>query len=97
MTRRLKYEGLARLGFGPEVMKKTRVCPVCGTLTTGSGKACPCCGEALPALTLLAWYERRHPCCSHCGTVLSRDCRYCPQCGKRVSVSKEQTPSAAGL
>lgn len=27
MTRRLKYEGLARLGFGPEVMKKTRVCP----------------------------------------------------------------------
>lgn len=87
VTQRLKFEQLARYGFGPKVMRKTKLCPECGTLVTDGSHSCPCCGKALPELTLLTWYEQQHKLCRHCGTVLSGDCRYCPRCGKRVGIS----------
>lgn len=84
MTQRLRFKELGHYGFGPEAMKKTRLCPDCGTLVTDGPNTCPSCGKRLPELTLLEWYEQKHMLCTHCGTVLSGDCRYCPRCGKRV-------------
>lgn len=82
MTQSLKNDQLARYGFGPEAMRKTRVCPCCDKLVTDGGKICPACGRALPELSLLTWYEQQHPQCIHCGTILREGSRYCPRCGK---------------
>lgn len=82
MTRSLKNDQLARYGFGPEAMGKTKLCPSCDTLVTDGAKTCPACGQALPELTLLAWYQQQHPQCVHCGTVLRDNSLYCPRCGK---------------
>lgn len=85
MTQRLKFEQLEQFGFGPGIMRRTKLCPSCNSLVTDGGHSCPVCGRALPALTLLRWYEQQHLHCPHCGTVLREDARYCPRCGKAQS------------
>lgn len=85
MTQSLKNNQLARYGFGTEAMRKTRLCPACDTLVTNGAKTCPSCGQALPELTLLRWYEQQHLRCPYCKTVLREDLRYCPRCGKAQS------------
>lgn len=84
MTQKLKFEQLSRFGFGPEIMRKTKLCPQCRCLVTDGKKICPNCAERLPDLTLFAWYEQQHEICTHCRTLLSPDAQYCPHCGRRV-------------
>ncbi len=82
MAQKHRLEQLAQFGFGPGIMRRTRLCPHCSSLVTDGGRTCPFCGRTLPKRTLLCWYEQRHPRCTRCGTVLREDARYCPHCGK---------------
>lgn len=84
MTQKMKLQELEHYGFGPNVMRKTKLCPACGTLVTDGVAQCPKCREALPELTLFAWYAGQHSTCAYCRTLLSADAQYCPQCGRRV-------------
>lgn len=84
MTQKMKLQELERYGFGPNVMRRTKLCPACGTLVTDGAAQCPKCQKELPELTLFAWYAGQHSVCARCKTILSGDSRYCPQCGKRV-------------
>lgn len=84
MTQKMKLQELERYGFGPNVMRRTKLCPSCGRLATGDSNSCPVCGKHLPALTLLDWYEQQHSSCAFCRTVISSDTKYCPQCGRRI-------------
>ncbi len=88
--RRSRFDQLAKFGFGPNVMKQTRICPNCESLVTDGAEVCPRCGNKLPEITLLTLYEEQHPVCPDCGTVLSDDVQYCPQCGKRIFQKKEK-------
>lgn len=85
MTQRLKFEQLEQFGFGPRIMRRTKLCPCCSSLVTDAGRTCPSCGSALANLTLLRWYEQQHLRCPSCGTVLREDSCYCPHCGKTRS------------
>lgn len=78
MTVKAKWEQLERYGFGPNVMKRTRVCPSCGRMVTNTCSSCPDCGMRLMKKTLWDRYRERHMCCDRCGTVLAVDSRYCP-------------------
>ncbi len=88
MTVKAKWEQLERYGFGPNVMKRTRVCPSCGRMVTNTCSSCPDCGMRLMKKTLWDRYRERHMCCDRCGTVLAVDSRYCPHCGRALYVKK---------
>lgn len=84
MTQKLRFKNLERFGFGPNVMKKNKVCPRCGRLAGARLRICPDCNEKLSSETLFDRYKRRHISCAACDTVLASDSRYCPHCGKPV-------------
>ena len=84
-TEKLRYKEMADYGFGPLILKKTRVCTYCKSMIKGNAKSCPDCGEKLPKETLFDRYKKHHACCPHCDTVLSADSRYCPNCGIVIS------------
>lgn len=88
MTEKAKYRQLEQYGFGPNVMKKTKVCPDCGQLSGARALICSQCGARLPFATLFDRYKRRHPCCPHCGTVLTAGAKYCPHCGRLVEAAE---------
>ena len=71
-----------RFGFGPEVMKQTKVCRVCGNTCDSNEAYCFECGAILPRETLFDLYKSYHPYCPGCGTVVSSRAQYCPECGK---------------
>jgi len=79
---KLKNLQLEQYGFGPNVMKKTKVCPDCGQLARARSMICSRCGARLPFATLFDSYKRRHPCCPQCSTILTADTKYCPHCGQ---------------
>lgn len=83
-----KYRQLEQFGFGPNVMKKTKVCKNCGQLARGKTMFCGQCGARLPFSTLFDSYKRRHPCCQHCRTILTTNTKFCPQCGRSVTMEK---------
>lgn len=83
-TEKLRYRNMEDFGFGPNVMKKTKVCARCGKMVGANDKTCPGCGEKLPGETLFDLYKHQHKCCPDCDTVLSADSQYCPNCGKQV-------------
>lgn len=87
MTQKVRFKNLERFGFGPNVMKKLRVCPRCGQAVRSRADLCPGCNEKLPRETLFDRYKRQHRCCCDCDTVLTPDARYCPNCG---AVQQEQ-------
>ena len=70
-------------GFGPEAMKKIRICPSCHAAAPAENTLCPVCGAKLPDETLFQQYRRRHDACCRCGTILTPGMLYCPQCGAR--------------
>lgn len=78
-------------GYGPNVMKKNKVCPHCRKMVKAQLKACPDCGALLSNETLFDYYKRRHDCCSECDTVLAPGSLFCPSCGKAVAHSKRTT------
>ena len=84
MTQKLRFKNLERFGFGPNVMKKNKVCHRCGRLVGARLANCPDCNEKLSSETLFDRYKRRHMCCSDCDTVLAPGSHYCPHCGKPV-------------
>ena len=83
-TEKLRYKNLADFGFGPNVMKKNKVCAKCGQMVKGRARKCPACGDRMPAETLFDSYKKQHACCPGCDTVLAADSQYCPNCGKPV-------------
>ena len=87
MTEKAKNLLLEQYGFGPNVMKKTKVCPHCGQLAKVRSMVCSRCGARLSSATLFDSYKRRHPACAHCGTILTADTKFCPQCGKTVNIA----------
>lgn len=85
MTQKIRFKNLESFGFGPNVMKKLRVCPRCGQMVKSKTHTCPNCGENLPKETLYDLYKQKHLSCPDCDTVLAPDSMYCPNCGKAVS------------
>ena len=75
---------MKQLGFGPEVMKQTKVCPECGATANADEVECIRCGTALPRETLFDLYKSRHQFCAQCGTVVASTSSYCPECGARL-------------
>ena len=84
MTQKVRFRNLERYGFGPNVMKKLRVCQRCGQAVKTKGTSCPACGEKLPRETLFDQYKQKHHCCPHCDTILAPDSQYCPNCGQEI-------------
>ena len=84
MTLNLKFRQLEKYGFGPNVMKKTKVCKKCRKLIRHPALFCPDCGTWLSRETLYDLYRRQHCTCGLCGTILSADARYCPHCGSKA-------------
>ena len=83
-TEILRTESMKLYGFGPEIMKRTRVCTQCGTATTSDTKNCAVCGAILPKETLYDLYSMRHLRCPYCHAVLKDLSNFCPQCGKKL-------------
>lgn len=90
MTQKVRFRNLERFGFGPNVMKKLRVCPRCGQTVKSRADICPDCGERLPNETLFDRYKRKHLSCPDCDTVLTSDAMYCPNCGSMVTKKGEK-------
>ena len=84
MTQEARMKNLEDFGFGPNVMKNTKVCASCGQMIRASASYCPDCGERLPSKTLFDHYKKQHACCPNCDTVLAPGSRYCPNCGKQL-------------
>lgn len=80
-----RYEELEIYGFGPNVMKKTRICSKCGRATATRHENCPCCGNQLKEYTLYDWYKKMHPHCPGCNAVLPQESNYCPHCGMKIN------------
>lgn len=81
-----KLDWLEECGYGPRVMKRTRVCSHCGIVANEGYSVCPGCGIRLMKKTLWDRYKERHMCCYKCGTVLASDSCYCPHCGSALYV-----------
>ena len=90
MTQEMRFKNLERFGFGPNVMKKLRVCPRCGRTVKSRAEHCDECGERLSRETFFDRYKRRHLYCADCDKVLSSDSLYCPSCGKQIVPGKKK-------
>jgi RNA polymerase subunit RPABC4/transcription elongation factor Spt4 len=82
---KVKYKNMAVFGFGPLVMKSTKICTYCGLMINAREKTCPECKIKLPRETLFDRCKRSHKSCESCDTVLAEDSNYCPNCGSPVS------------
>lgn len=80
----IKLRGMKHYGFGPEEMKKIKVCKSCGAKTSATETVCSTCGEVLSEKTLFDEYKGKHIYCKNCDTVLAKDAQFCPQCGLRI-------------
>jgi len=80
----IRLETMEELGFGPEAMKRIKVCPRCGEPSESSEKVCRYCRSELPEETLFHIYRGKHSSCSNCETVVPKWMRFCPQCGMRL-------------
>lgn len=84
MTINEKLNYLEKCGYGPSVMKRTRICLNCKAVVSEGYVICPECKASLPDKTLYDSYRERHMCCDSCGTVLTSDSLYCSHCGKKL-------------
>lgn len=84
MTEEIHFRNLEQFGFGPNVMKKIKICPKCGQIAKKGSFFCRSCRAFLPRETLYDQYRRQHLCCADCGTVLTKDAKYCPRCGNQI-------------
>ena len=80
----LRKANMKRFGFGPEVMKQTKVCPVCGATADADEQECFHCGAELPCETLFDLYKSQHQYCAQCGTVVADHSVFCPECGMKL-------------
>ena len=82
MTKGIHFRDLEQFGFGPNVMKKIKICPKCGQIAKKYSVFCHSCRAFLTGKTVYDDYRRKHRCCTGCGTVLTADARFCPHCGR---------------
>lgn len=75
---------LLEYGFGPETMRRRKICPNCGRANNSRETHCTDCGVTLPEKTLYDFYRSRHRCCPGCGIAVTDVAQYCPECGKRL-------------
>lgn len=80
----MRLEGMKHFGFGPDVMKETKVCRVCGQTGSSKERYCSKCGTVLPKETLFDLYKTYHLYCPVCDTVVSKEALFCPECGKKL-------------
>lgn len=88
---KIRYRNMEDFGFGPNVMKKTKICAKCGRMAEANARTCPECGERLSGETLFDRYKRQHKCCPDCDTVLTEDAKYCPHCGIQIISNHQKT------
>ncbi len=79
-----RTESMRRYGFGPEAMRRIKVCSRCGAANDSALVHCLECGTHLPKDTLFDLYKRNHPYCPLCDTVAADSARYCPTCGAEI-------------
>ncbi len=79
-----KFVELETFGFGPNVMKRKKVCSGCNHIIDIEEKTCPLCGIVLNNKTLYDLYKQMHSCCPDCDTVLTEGARFCPHCGTKL-------------
>lgn len=58
-TEELRYKNMESFGFGPNIMRKTKVCTKCGQMVKRRMKNCPACSEKLPMESLLDSYTKQ--------------------------------------
>ncbi len=80
----LRQVMLLEYGFGPETMKRRKICTECGRANGAQDTHCTDCGAALPSKTLYDFYLSRHRCCPGCGVAVTEYAVYCPECGTRL-------------
>ena len=80
----LRQVTLLEYGFGPETMRRRKICPECGRANCAQDTRCTECGAALPEKTLYDFYRSRHRCCPGCGVAVTSVAVYCPECGTRL-------------
>lgn len=84
-TRRaLRRVVLLEYGFGPETLRRRKVCPECGRANSADRTECADCGAPLPERTLYDFYRARHRCCPGCGVAVTDVAVFCPECGRRL-------------
>ncbi len=81
---RIRQQSMEHYGYGPNAMKKLKVCTECGKPSPSEKHFCTECGHRLPTKTLYDMYKERHKYCPACDTVLSDGKEYCPQCGTYI-------------
>ena len=84
MIQKARLKNLEHFGFGPNVMKKTKICSQCGRVAKANSSYCSKCSERLPPETLFDCYKKQHTCCPNCDTVLAPGSQYCPNCGEQI-------------
>ena len=82
--RALRRVVLLEYGFGPETLRRRKICPSCGKANSADRTDCADCGARLPEMTLYDFYRSRHRCCPGCGVAVTNVARYCPECGVRL-------------
>ena len=75
---------LLEYGFGPETLRRRKICLGCGRANSADRTDCADCGARLPEMTLYDLYRSRHRCCPGCGVAVTDVARYCPECGTRL-------------
>lgn len=85
----IRQQSMEDYGFGPDTMKKIKVCSRCGRSSDVSELFCKECGYRLPDKTLYDIYKERHRCCPVCDTILATEMDYCPQCGTKIEKTKQ--------
>ena len=80
----LRQVTMERYGFGPNAMRRIRVCPECGCPSEADEANCLSCGVRMPKENLYDQYKKRHHFCSRCDTVVAEYMQFCPQCGTRI-------------
>ena len=45
MTQKTRFKNMEDFGYGPNVMRKTKVCSKCGQVIKATASYCPDCGE----------------------------------------------------
>ena len=91
----LKYRKMdADCAFGPDAMRRVKVCPGCGAAVRAKERRCPCCGARLPEGTVYQVWLARQPRCGSCGAPAAPSARFCPRCGAPLPAadSGEKTP-----
>lgn len=86
-----KFIELESFGFGPNVMKRNRICNGCGHMIDTTEKDCPLCGTVLSTQTVYDWYKNMHKCCPVCETILTKGAKYCPHCGTKLKELQEKS------